>query len=292
MPAAERAAHELLCALGVDLPAEHLRDTPRRMARVFAELLPRMRSLRRRFPTTRATTSSSSPTGSRFSRCASTTCSRSRASPTSPICPASGSSGCQSSPASSTSSPLPSDPGAPHDPGRRVAREGLAPKGVGVVIEAEHLCMSLRGVQKPGGARSRPRCGAPARRSPHAPGIPVTDRRKSSLTARGRLHGSGTKRREGDSNPRTSFPVTRFPVVPVQPLRHLSRQSGRKASVPPRASVRVDGGGRGGRGGRGAARRGHGAARRPADRAGAGAGERLLHAAQIERGQDFRRPQL
>jgi GTP cyclohydrolase I len=31
-----------------------------------------------------------------------------------------------------------------------VLEEGLEPKGVMVVIEAEHLCMSMRGIKKPG----------------------------------------------------------------------------------------------------------------------------------------------
>ena len=39
LPAAERAARDLLDALGVDLAGESLRDTPRRMARMYAELL-------------------------------------------------------------------------------------------------------------------------------------------------------------------------------------------------------------------------------------------------------------
>ncbi len=39
LPAAEQAAADLLSALGVDLAGESLRDTPGRMARMYAELL-------------------------------------------------------------------------------------------------------------------------------------------------------------------------------------------------------------------------------------------------------------
>ncbi len=39
LAAAERAAHHLLVALGADLESDHLRETPRRVAKAYAELL-------------------------------------------------------------------------------------------------------------------------------------------------------------------------------------------------------------------------------------------------------------
>jgi GTP cyclohydrolase I len=39
LPAAERAAADLLTALGADVGSEHLRETPRRVAKAYAELL-------------------------------------------------------------------------------------------------------------------------------------------------------------------------------------------------------------------------------------------------------------
>ncbi len=39
LAAAERAAHNLLVALGADLESDHLRETPRRVAKAYAELL-------------------------------------------------------------------------------------------------------------------------------------------------------------------------------------------------------------------------------------------------------------
>ena len=151
LPAAERAAHDLLSALGVDLGGESLRDTPRRMARMYAELLTPPPFEPTTFPNDGGYDELVVATGIPFH------------------------SMCEHH--------LLPFVGVAHIgylPGERIiglsklarlvelyARslqvqerlttqiagwldQHLAPRGVGVVLEAEHMCMSLRGVQKQG----------------------------------------------------------------------------------------------------------------------------------------------
>jgi len=46
---------------------------------------------------------------------------------------------------------MPSAAGAHDKEIAEALNEAVTPKGVGVVVEARHLCMEMRGVQKPGG---------------------------------------------------------------------------------------------------------------------------------------------
>jgi len=148
---AQRAARELLLALGADLTDESLRETPRRMAEAYAELL-----------TPRPFTATTFPNDEGYDELV-------------VACDIRFHSLCEHH--------LLPFHGVAHVgylPGERivglsklgrvvdlyarrlqvqerlttqVARwlcDALEPRGVGVVIEAEHLCMSLRGVQKPG----------------------------------------------------------------------------------------------------------------------------------------------
>ena len=148
---AQQAAHDLLRALGVDLTDESVRDTPRRMARMYAELLTPAPFAPTTFPNDGGYDELVVATQIPFH------------------------SMCEHH--------LLPFLGVAHVgylPGERIiglsklarvvelfARDlqvqerlttqvagwlddHLQPKGVGVVIEAEHLCMSLRGVQKQG----------------------------------------------------------------------------------------------------------------------------------------------
>jgi GTP cyclohydrolase IA len=154
LAAAERAVTDLLVALGRDPRDEHLADTPRRVARAFAELLsPREFSL------------TTFPNEERYDELV-----LARGIPVQSLC-------------QHHLLPFRGVAHVGYLPGERIlglsklarvvelfARDlqvqerlttqvadwlqrQLAPKGVGVVIEAEHLCMSLRGVRA-GGART------------------------------------------------------------------------------------------------------------------------------------------
>jgi GTP cyclohydrolase IA len=146
-----RAARELLLALGADLTDDNLRETPRRMAETYAELL-----------TPRPFTATTFPNDEGYDELV-----VARDIPFHSLC-------------EHHLLPFHGVAHVGYLPGERivglsklgrvvdlyarrlqvqerlttqVARwigDTLAPRGVGVVVEAEHLCMSLRGVQKPG----------------------------------------------------------------------------------------------------------------------------------------------
>ena len=149
--AAERAAGDLLVALGADPDSEHLRETPRRVARAYAELLS---------PTPFNATTFPNQAG--YDELVLV-----RDIPFQSLC-------------AHHLLPFHGTAHVAYLPGERIiglsklgrivdrfahdlqiqerlttqiadwTEETLEPRGVGVIIEAEHLCMSLRGAQKPG----------------------------------------------------------------------------------------------------------------------------------------------
>jgi GTP cyclohydrolase I len=151
LEAARRAAADLLDALGVDLEDENLRDTPRRMAATYAELLTPPAFHATTFPNDGGYDELVVATGITFH----SLCEHH-------LLPFVG---------VAHVAYLPQDRIIGLSKLARVVElyardlqvqerlttqiagwldDHLAPKGVGVVLEAEHLCMSLRGVQKPG----------------------------------------------------------------------------------------------------------------------------------------------
>jgi GTP cyclohydrolase I len=149
--AAELAAADLLTALGADVESDHLRDTPRRVAKAYAELL-----------TPTAFEPTTFPNEGDYDELVLV-----RDIPFRSLC-------------AHHLLPFFGTVHVAYLPGERIIglsklgrvvdlfardlqiqerltsqvadwlEEHLAPRGVGVVAEAEHLCMSLRGVQKPG----------------------------------------------------------------------------------------------------------------------------------------------
>jgi GTP cyclohydrolase I len=151
LDAAEAAAHDLLLALGADLESDHLRETPRRVAKAYAELL-----------TPRPFNATTFPNDEGYDELVVV-----RDIPFQSLC-------------MHHMLPFQGSAHVAYLPGDRIVGlsklgrvvdmfahdlqvqerlttqvadwlEGvLEPRGVGVIVEAEHLCMSMRGVQKPG----------------------------------------------------------------------------------------------------------------------------------------------
>ncbi len=149
--AAQRAVRDLLAALGEDVASPALRETPRRVAEAYAELL-----------TPRSFSATTFPNDERYDELVIV-----RGIPFHSLCehhllPFHGVAHVGYLPAERIIGLSKLGRIVEHYARRLQVQERLtkqvagwiqdhlAPRGVGVVIEAEHLCMSLRGVQKPG----------------------------------------------------------------------------------------------------------------------------------------------
>ena len=148
---AERSARALLEALGVDLEDESRRDTPRRMARMYAELLTPPPFTATTFPNDGGYDELVVATGIPFhSLC------EHHFLPFTGIAHVGYLPGDRIVGLSKLARVVEHFARLPQVQERLTTQVAgwldaqLAPKGVGVVLEAEHLCMSLRGVQKPG----------------------------------------------------------------------------------------------------------------------------------------------
>jgi GTP cyclohydrolase I len=151
LPAAERAAHDLLSALGVDLGRDSLRDTPRRMARMYAELLTPAPFNPTTFPNDGGYDELVVATGIPFhSMC------EHHLLPFVGVAHIGYLAGERIIGLSKLARVVELYARSLQLQERLTTQiagwldQHLAPRGVGVVLEAEHMCMSLRGVQKPG----------------------------------------------------------------------------------------------------------------------------------------------
>ena len=151
LPAAESAAADLLRALGADVDSEHLRETPRRVAKAYAELL-----------TPEPFNATTFPNDEGYDELILV-----RDIPFQSLCahhllPFHGVAHVAYLPADRlvglsklgrVVDLFARDLQVQERLTTQVAdwlESQLEPRGVGVIVEAEHLCMSLRGVQKPG----------------------------------------------------------------------------------------------------------------------------------------------